>query len=117
MSGYVIERVIMVKRFETHVPYYLGMLVSGPKGGLYYLDEFCTEMALKERFGPNRLTYRTRDIMEHLGMRMGNILVLNEADMIDDILKGLGVTKLIRLKGKEKAKTIGKSLIVDFREF
>ena len=50
-------------------------------------------------------------------MRMGNVLVLNEADMIDDILKGLGVTKLIRLKGKEKAKTIGKSLIADFREF
>jgi hypothetical protein len=49
-NSYIIERVLVNQLHKTHIPYLLGIIVKGPKGGRYYLDAFNSELLMKSMF-------------------------------------------------------------------
>ena len=108
---YKIEEVVFIKIHANHVPYYLGMIVSGPKGGKYYLDEYCTEILLASRFNWTTQPNRTSILMAEIGSALNNIKTYKGEDIFYAKLKSMGnITKLIRIHGKMKAKELGKKI-------
>ena len=44
MGIYKLDRLVMVKLSSTHIPYFGYIIVVGPRGGKYLLDQFNTEV-------------------------------------------------------------------------
>jgi hypothetical protein len=104
MKAYVIEMVIMNKLNENHIPYMIGSIVSGPKGGKYFLDTFNTELLFKKMLNINVLdpsliinNARDNDILRYVTLQD-----TNESNLATNIVKQINckLIPLIRLKGK-----------------
>lgn len=51
---YKVEKLIYVKVSDNHIPYIKGLVVSGPKGGRYCLDEFNIGILARYIYNMNR---------------------------------------------------------------
>lgn len=46
--GYTIKELVYVKSSAVHIPYFGYMIIEGPKGGLYCLDEFNSQILIRD---------------------------------------------------------------------
>jgi len=51
MGLYRLEKLVMVKLSSTHIPYFGYIIVVGPRGGKYLLDQFNTEVMTRRAVG------------------------------------------------------------------
>lgn len=86
------------------------MVVRGPKGGRYYLDEYNTEIAIGKADDWNLLCESTSSIMYNVGKTLGNIEFVRNEEPIEEFISKNKIVKLIRLEGREKATRIKNNL-------
>lgn len=51
MGIYRLDKLVMVKLSSTHIPYFGYIIVVGPRGGKYLLDQFNTEVMTRYAVG------------------------------------------------------------------
>lgn len=105
---YYIETVLFCKRSKIHIPYFIGIVIVGPKGGKYLLDTFNSEKLILHIKGWYVLHNKMDVIMKEIGHNMGNYLVINieynsEKELYDKITSMYNIKKkFIRKDVKEK---------------
>lgn len=110
--GYNIEKVLMNKLSYNHIWYFIGVIAKGPKGGIYYIDEFNCEKFLKIRNNTEFLSDRTHNIMVKLGKEHNKLCTLNvvyndEKELIKILERQFSITdKLCRNNNKQLSEKI-----------
>jgi len=106
---YTVKKIVFIKLSAQHIPYYAYMIVAGPKGGIYVVDEFNTEVILK-RIMPNT-GERTSIIMHELARRYNKLEYRSDINNVDAFIKGIKkCNRLYRRQGIELAIKMSKSL-------
>lgn len=112
---YKINKVIFNKLHSNHVPYLLGILVEGPRGGKYFLDCFNTETLLKTYFGmgySNFVTNLVQDAIDRSKYKIEKEYITikydTEKEMLAAIRRKYKAVILSRLDGKETTLKISK---------
>lgn len=115
---YKIEKIVLTKLFKNHVPYLAYIIVRGPRGGMYIIDDFNTEQILKTSL-PSEI-YNNHTIREIL---MGIILTSKgietyikravDDEEIREIAKKQKYIPLIRNGGIATSLKIAKSINID----
>lgn len=123
MGGYKITDIIFIKLNAEHMPYMLGIIVEGPNGGKYILDEFCTERAVYKCVDNSMaalmpFNYRISTLLRQYARdKKINIIVFNERIGLATIKTEYGLSGVLyRKSGLESAKRIGKNLL-DLKEY
>lgn len=114
MLGYEIDKVIVVRLNNEHIPYIKGLLVIGPKGGKYLLDEFNSEILVKNIIKNDlRLLapfdFRIANLLIGYGMVKKRVLVLNQDELSNRLGERLGARVLARKAGIDTVNTISKN--------
>lgn len=112
-KDYIIKNIVFNRLSCYHIPYFVYMTVIGPHGGEYTVDEFNTEIILKEHFRVTMLPDITSKIMAQIGSHLDNVQFINYEGNIEELLK-LQKNLLIRVSGIDKAKIIGQHLRLDY---
>lgn len=113
MQNYKISKLVMVKLHDTHIPYFGYLEITGPKGGKYIVDEFCTQFVCRAATNEKSIGLHEAIIMFRACRRLG-IVEYKKMESGDEALKKLAreakATPLIRGDGMEKARVIGATL-------
>lgn len=73
LGGYKINRVLFNKLSDVHIPYYIGMILIGPKGCKYLVDEFNTDQMFKQSANVAMAPDRISNIMMTIGRHTGTL--------------------------------------------
>lgn len=106
MIGYEINKVIVVRFNNSHIPYIKGILVNGPKDGKYLLDEFNSEILVKGLLKNNLallepFNFRISQLLMSFGNRTKKVVVLDQDVPLELISKKYGAKLLARKDGLE----------------
>lgn len=112
--GYRIEKCVAVQLSPIHIPYFGYMVVKGPKGGTYVLDEFSSGLLIK-RICSNIIVPNGNTLLS-LGRAMNNLEYIKNPindKTIRKVAKELDACLLQRLECVSKTKLIAYKLDAD----
>ena len=110
LSKYKIKSIAFIKISPNHVPYYAYMIVEGPRGGEYIVDEFNTELILKTHYNVNIMPYLTTNVMRRIGNELDIIKYIPLIHDLDSYILRYSPNHLCRRQGIAMAKNIGNKL-------
>lgn len=118
MKKYNLECIIINKLSKKSIPYFIGMVIVGPKGGRYFLDVFNCEYVLKKQTEYGVLNRRTEDIIYDIQARTKRVLVVkvnynSEKELNNMIRDNLNCVVLERKNGIRKSDIIANSINFD----
>lgn len=113
--NYKIQQIIIVRLSNSHIPYFKGLLIVGPRGGKYLLDEFNSEKLIKTVLKDKMELLKTFDfripnMLMSFGLHIKKLIVMNEDVLINTLAKKYNAKALIRQDGLETVKKISDQL-------
>lgn len=107
---YRIEKLIYVKISDNHIPYIKGLVVRGPKGGKYCLDEFNIGILALHIYNMNsgQTTLAVNRLLREIGDRKLPVEFISNPDTS---IRRFG-TPLYRKSGMEYTKKIAKDVVI-----
>ena len=107
---YRIEKLIYVKISDDHIPYIKGLVVSGPKGGKYCLDEFNIGVLALHMYNMNKgqTPLAVNKLLREVGDRKLPVEFISNPDTS---IRRFG-TPLYRKSGMECTKKIAKDVVI-----
>ena len=115
---YTIEKIVLTKLHQTHIPYISYMIIRGPKGGHYLADQFNIEQIFKQAVSRELLlNYSVTEIIYGYMRTNKDVKAYISRSMRDEDLKILAknnkYTPLIRISGIKTSAIIASNINID----